>query len=473
MKICERGLNFVQVIDAHGEVRVCGWNRGNLIGSLLEEDLHAIYHGKAAERMRKPMIDGTYTDCQIDHCPYLANGTLEQNSVELDEIPEYPSELYLAYEGNCNYRCTCCTSYMHMKESAERNWNENYDKIEESLKDVLPHLKKVSANGRGELFCSPRILNILANWKPLAPADEVSVMLETNGSLFNEKNWAKISNLGQYNLKVCITIMSFDEAVYQYLSGTKLPLDNLIHNLHFVKKLREEGIINYLELATVMQERNFREMPEFARRCIEEFGADRVRIRPIMPGGPLDPRVQWFTDVRNPYHPYYDEYKQVMKHEIFKHPKVLLWSGDLDSSRGAYPAERELKYAQQIQDMMFAEDFGEKIASYLKTKNAKDIWLYGLTPVTTAFVRLMESDDDVRLSGVLDKYSRQKSVRGVAISNPMDMMPAELDNAVIVITVFGREQEIESDLRRMGYKGKLLTTETLLQEMGCCSCSEC
>ena len=33
--------------------------------------------------------------------------------------------------------------------------------------------------------------------------------LETNGSLFNEKNWSYISNLGQYHLSVSITVLSF------------------------------------------------------------------------------------------------------------------------------------------------------------------------------------------------------------------------------------------------------------------------
>lgn len=470
MKICERGLNFIQVIDAHGEVRICGWNRGNLIGSLLEDDLYKIYHSEAADRVRKPMIEGTYADCQIDQCPFLANNTLDEHSIELDEIPEYPSELYLAYEGLCNYHCTCCTSYMHMKETAEHDWEENYDKIEESLKDVLPHIKKISANGRGELFCSPRILKILSAWRPLAPAEEVSVELETNGSLFNEKNWAKISNLGQYNLKVDITIMSFDEAVYQYLSGTKLPLENLINNLKFVKKLRDEGIINCLELATVMQERNFREMPEFARRCLEEFGADCVRIRAIMPGGPLDPRVQWFMDVRNPYHPYYEEYRKVIENDIFKNPKVSLWSGDLDSSRGTYPAERELKYAQQIQKVMNEDQFSDKISHYLEKNDATDIWLYGITPVTKAMARHIQLDERINISGVLDKYSRQKQLLDIPISNPMDMNMESIDKSIIVVTVFNREEEIRRDLKHIGYSGKIITTDELLQELGCEEC---
>lgn len=172
--------------------------------------------------------------------------------------------------------------------------------------------------------------------------------LETTGSLFNEKNWEKIANLGQYHVSVYITIMSFEENTYQYLLGTTLPVENIIKNLHFVRRLREQGIINYVELATVVQERNFREMPSFVSRCLNEFAADAVRLRSIFvfDNGPMDHNVAWFSDVRNPHHPYHQEYLRVMKDPIFSNPKVYKWSGDLDSSLGEHPgikADRKLK----------------------------------------------------------------------------------------------------------------------------------
>ena len=61
MKICERGLNFIQVIDVHGKIRVCGWNRGGVIGSLLENDLSTIYHGKAAEYVSQCLMERMQT----------------------------------------------------------------------------------------------------------------------------------------------------------------------------------------------------------------------------------------------------------------------------------------------------------------------------------------------------------------------------------------------------------------------------
>jgi hypothetical protein len=103
------------------------------------------------------------------------------------------------------------------------------------------------------------------------------------------------------------------------------------NNLRFIKSLREKGIVNYFEIATVVQEQNFRTMPAFVKECIEEFKPDYIRLRPYKPWGAQSPVESWFTDVRNPEHPYYREYKKVMSDPIFHHPTVHDWSGGRDS----------------------------------------------------------------------------------------------------------------------------------------------
>ena len=42
MRICRRAIDFVQIINAEGDVRICGWNRDNIIGNLLKEDFRDI-----------------------------------------------------------------------------------------------------------------------------------------------------------------------------------------------------------------------------------------------------------------------------------------------------------------------------------------------------------------------------------------------------------------------------------------------
>ena len=375
MKICKRVLDFIQVIDELGTVRTCCWMPDNILGNMLETSFQEILQGDKAKLIRRELSAQDYSRCQTDNCPYLSNGTIADNLVTLPEADYFPKELHLAYEGKCNYHCTCCTSYDHMEMGQERDWSDNYKLIEERLLEILPHVRFVGANGRGEVFASPHIMKLLASWRPLAPASECGALLETNGSLFNEKNWKKIENLGKYNLQVDITVMSFDERTYQYLSGTNMPINNLINNLHFVKSLREQGIINYLELATVVQERNFREMPEFTRRCLEEFGADVVRLRPIFPGGSQPPEVQWFADVRNPYHPYYEEYKEVMRNPVFNDQRVLRWSGELDSTRGRFPV---INLEQEQKDKLFSQVLGYKALYEMKAwPDISKVVIYG------------------------------------------------------------------------------------------------
>lgn len=471
MKICQHGLDYIQLIDAKGGVRICGWMNECYIGSLLDNTMEEIYHSDLANQVRSPLIDGTYVNCQVDNCPYLANGIIDDIRIEIDEIPKLPKELHLGYEGKCNYNCICCSSHLNMKETKEQNWEENYAVIEEKVRSVMPYVTTIGANGRGELFCSPRTMQLLSEFKPIRPKEEVSVLLETNGSLFNEKNWKKIENLGQYHLSVTITVMSFQEEIYQYLSGTKLPLSNIISNLHFVKGLREKGIINELELATVLQEPNFREMPEFAARCLEEFGADSVRIRPLMPGGPLEDNIQWFMDVRNPYHPYYSEYKKVMEHPIFKHPKVFLWSGNHDSARGEHPgiiAQRKLAEAEKaykvlniIDEILANENFTVRLKDCMAENGMKNLSLYGVGRAGKLILRLNEEEDILPIKELYDNY-KEGSFGKYPILRPKDGHYEDSGDTAVLVTALMPQKEIKQELEGYGFKGKVLFIEELL-----------
>ena len=256
MRICKRAVDFVQVINENGDVRLCSWlYDGGVIGRLTEKTMKEIYHSKEAELIQEYHCNGNHSNCNPNACPYVANDTVKENEIEIDKIPEYPESLYLAYENVCNYRCVMCTIPDCMQRTEAKEREKKLQRIDKELEKILPYVKNISANGLGELFVSKHTLNLLSKWKPLAKKEECSVLLETNGALFNKENWEKISNLGQYNLSVAITVLSFEEEIYRELSGTTLPISNLIDNLHFVKSLREKGIINYFEIATVYQEK--------------------------------------------------------------------------------------------------------------------------------------------------------------------------------------------------------------------------
>ncbi len=461
MKVCKR-VNFIQIFDNKGTTRICGWLKdGGIIGRLADQSMKEIYHGEKMQHYLDMLSKGDYSNCRIDACPLLSNDEVNEHLVEIDKLPEYPEELYLAFEQTCNYRCTSCTVHDHLLEEQRNSCNlsEDYELIEDRLKDVLPYIKKISANGQGEVFASPHILNILTNWNPINPVEECSVDIETNGSLFNRQNWKKIENLGKYKLSVYVTVMSFDEKTYQYLSGTSLSIQNIIDNLKFMQELRKKEIINYLEIATVYQERNFRTLPEFVHKALE-FDPDCIRLRPYEPWTKKDWELRWFADVRGKYHPYHQEFLEVMKNPIFKNPKVYNQGGGLDSESDNFPISRIREMAEEkcyvltqlCTNKVFTDSLKEIIGS-------DSIVLDGIGDISKALVGLLEGK--IEIPAILDRAKSGKHC-DIDVVNPT-LASEEIRKKPIMLTVMYNKDDIQEYLRERGFVGKIFDIREVIK----------
>lgn len=461
-RICERALNYFQVFDEEGSVRLCGWARDGYIGKLTEHSVRELYNSPEAIRFRDRHIKDDYSLCKLDACNYLAMNEVDSNKVFIDNMPDLPDTLALGFERICNYSCISCPIHNIMLKNNERDLEENYRLIEERIREVLPFVKHVSSNGCGELFACKRTLKLLADWTPVAPADECMVSLETNGSLFNEKNWKQIENLGKYHLRVKISVMSFEEPIYRYLSGTMLPISNLIDNLYFVKKLRENGVINYLELATVVQEQNFRGMPEFVRRCLEDFGADYVRLRPYEWWGECSKDEAWFRNIRNPHHPLYKEYKKIMSHDIMSHPKVHDWSGGMDSHEVSLAPSvlQTLKLDIVTELTLHADEIIENL--HKSMGDIKSVYIYGLSNAGKVLSKII-GDRGIRTVGFLDRGNGNFKWNGI------DVVRLEneevLDHKIpIVITTVEGVCETEKDLKNRHWNCVIALRDLILSD---------
>ena len=462
MRLCERGLDFVQVSNASGDVRICTWTTDAIVGNLLESSFEEIWKGERANNLRKRLAAGDYSKCIIDDCLYLAKGEIESNLVQIDKLPDYPEILSLSYDNLCNYNCITCNIHERYHRTDKAFLEKQYQIIEERLKPVLPHIKLLSANGQGEFFASARLLKMISEWRPLAPEKEISVALESNGSLFDEEHWHKIENIARFNVSAHITVMSFDEYTYRQLSGVNYPVSRIEENLRFVKRLRESGAINYIELATVVQERNFRELPEFSRRCIEEFGADEVRLRYFLPWGKRPLETEWFMDVRNPYHPYHQEFLEVMRHPIFKHPKVNDWSGGRGSLLGEHPwkknwleAEKRLEYANQKIKLLkrlslSPKKMMEMLAGIIP--KGSPLTIYGMGEIGQALFKQMEYEWNIPY--LIDRDFPDKAYEGKDVCNLDELENKTLfEKAIwVLITPMGEKGEIERILCSLGYE---------------------
>ncbi len=438
MKICERALNFWFVDSPDGNIGICGWTKIHSVGKLTENSLDEIYNNEKSRAFRDRQLCGDYSDCFVDGCPYLSANEVDKFSVEYKE-QRYPEWLSIAFEHCCNYSCRCC-GIKQTNGQVYRDLEKDYDIVASELKKVMPHIKRVYSNGCGELFVSKRSMKLLQEWEPLKP-DEAEVYIESNGSLFNKDNWEKIENVGRFNLTVAITVMSFDEEIYQFLSGTKLPISQVENNLRFIKSLRDKGIVNRFEIATVVQEQNFREMPEFARRCVEEFGADYVRLRPYQAWGDEPKEQAWITDVRNPEHPYNQEYRRVMSHPIFSHPKVHDWSGGRDTALPViFPYKDEFYKERIITDMVMNSD---ELVKNIKGIN-KNIYIYGLGCVGKVLAKELKNHG-IEIKGIIDKNPQEKVFLGVLVDG-IEVLNSIDEDAVIIVTPIIRIREILKQL---------------------------
>lgn len=466
-RICERGLNWFQIYDYKGNVRQCSWTKDGYIGNLQENTVKEVYHSPKAEKIRQRLLEGDYSLCNVDACPYLAMKEIDKHILEYEETPEYPTELYLGFERVCNYACTCCTIHKCMIDEKKEDLESYYAKIEERIQPLLPHIKKISANGCGELFCSKHTLNILANWKPLGNPDEIEVLLESNGSLFDAEHWKQIENLGRYNLKVAISVMSFDEAVYQYLSGTSLPVSKVENNLKFIKSLREKGIVNYFEIATVVQEQNFRMLPEFVRKCIEEYKPDYIRLRPYESWGAQKPEEVWLTDIRNPEHPYYYEYKKLMKNPILKHPLVHDWSGGLDTVKKTYFPYKIDHYKLKIVTEVY-ENFEAIKQNINMYANNKKVIVYGMAVVGKALLQQL-LNGGYTIPYIIDQNYKQQDYNEIEVYSLKETAQLNKDSLVI-ITPIVNDKQIIKELYANGYTNivsikQLIGDEILSEEL--------
>ncbi|MBQ7920642.1 MAG: SPASM domain-containing protein [Lachnospiraceae bacterium] len=453
-KVCSRGLNDIWINEYDGKVRMCGWSNF-YIGNLMENTIEEIWNGELAQKFRESMLDGSYRYCNHAKCPHCANNKMEDLLVDY-VVPEYPTYCSLSYQLQCNYACKFCRNEHYVPCECE---NENYKKIESEVKKFLPSLITLSANGAGELFCSDSIIRLIGN-EELNP--NTKILLETNGSLFNERSWKKIERLGRHNLQVVVTVHSFEEMTYQYLSGTSLPVQQVIDNLKFISQLRRENVINEFEIATVICERNFREMPKFVETCLKDFSMDTIRLRFFEPYGVMDAATEWFYDVRNEFHPYHDEFEQVMSNPIFLNDKVWRWQGETKSLQKENPYFLERKNVQALSSLVTLPNAMESINKFMRKNDNPKIALYGASSIGNAYRKLFY-EYGINIDMIFDTYACEIIQKDYQVRRPEESLVSQYD--LIIVTTDTFMTSIVEELERANYKGKVRTMSDVVSDL--------
>lgn len=392
MKSCRKCFEYAYVFVG-GDVRMCPWN-GIVIGNLRKNTLEEIWKGPKAEEVRQAFVRGELLGCSERYCPDCINNstTLEIEPDELKKLyentPNLPTQISLAYDERCNHACPSCRSKIF---SPDKEYLENLDVITKNIEPYLKDVKGIATNGIGELFVSTEIVAMLSRLQPSNP--DFSIFIETNGVLF-KNNWEKIKNLAGKNITVSVTPNSFDRETYRYLAG-KDDLAMFEESMSFITELKHQGAISRIRMIMVIQDSNFRQIPEFIQKCIE-YDADDIVLRPIFLWFGMNEDEVLYKNVLNPCHPYYQEYLEVIEHPLCKDPRVFNWGFEEKQEPIAFPT---LEMKRQVEgDKAFSAyidgllcNVKDKLAKY----NEKKVYLFGAGKVGKILLEKLTSGEQI------------------------------------------------------------------------------
>jgi MoaA/NifB/PqqE/SkfB family radical SAM enzyme len=320
MRFCEKPFRFVY-IESSGKIHLCPWMNSEPIG-FIHDGLESVWHSETARKVRRSILDGSFSLCRKEICPKLMNNSLPDIPEQtLEEATlSFPDMFSLAYDFRCNLSCPSCRKQAIIK--VEPQVQKLFDKIYEEISPHLNNAHTLSMSGHGDPFFSKDCMKILENMRPIH--SDIKIMFETHGTCFTPTIWKRIQHLSKCDITMIVSIDSFNPNVYAKLrrDGNFLQLQK---NLHFMSHLRQEGVINNLVSVMVVQDLNFMEIPSFVKTCFD-FGFDRVQLENIYSWGTMDEKEYFSKDLLNPKHPQHEFFKEI-RDEVLKDPRVLCYAG--------------------------------------------------------------------------------------------------------------------------------------------------
>lgn len=331
MKYCELAYEYLYIDSFEGEVYLCPWmeQKTGMIGNILEEDLEVLWNNEIANKLRDSHTDNSFCYCRPQACPHIQNDDFpriedENKYRELTKTRKYPTQINLAYDYLCNQSCETCRPEVW---TPPHNYKEKIRTIHNRIKPYLETARFINTTGHGDPFASPYTMELLEEMNPKNP--DIIIQLETNGVFADEAHWKRIEHLSKFDLRVIVTVNSYDKFTYEHISRGG-NYEKLQENLAYMSKLRKEGFLNNFTVALVTQDRNFREIPSFIEHTFSNFAVDRILLRPVYQWGTMPEKTFWFKDVLNPKHPYHAEYLEILQHPALKDKRVYNFGGEMD-----------------------------------------------------------------------------------------------------------------------------------------------
>ncbi len=309
--LCKIPFNQI-LVDEKGDVYLCCGshiqNISPVAGNLFQRDAIEIWNSEIFKTFRMSFVDGSLRYCNEKACSAAANKDkpeFRQMIHSIDEIvhdpalmssnfsyylnaPDrfdgslaggYPTRLYLGIDTSCNLKCPSCRDQLYMAERSSKRLDNLYG----NLKSITPPgIEYLELDGAGDVFASSWYRKFLCNF-PVNDFPKLNeILLRSNGILWTEKNWYRLHPYFRSKLiYACISIDAATASTYKKVRGGA-SFSTLVKNLHFIKRLKENGEINGLTFVMVYRKSNYHEIPAFIEMG-NLFSACHLVIHPLQP----------------------------------------------------------------------------------------------------------------------------------------------------------------------------------------------
>ena len=251
---CSRPFTAVE-IDDKGDVYTCCPVFINFyrIGNIFESKIEDIWYSKEATELRKKILKGDYSICNKEICRSCT--IVEKESPKLSLKPDFPVQISLAYDRECNLQCITCRDNKY--KNSKFLYKKYNDIIDKTLIPFAKNAKIIQLNGTGEALYSAHSRFLI---KRLADENKnLKFGINTNGILFNKKNLELLGINGRVKY-VYVSLPALNPKIYnQIMIGGDL--NTVVKNIKWMaeehKKRIEQVTINF-----VTSNLNYTEIPK-------------------------------------------------------------------------------------------------------------------------------------------------------------------------------------------------------------------
>jgi Iron-sulfur cluster-binding domain len=304
------------------------------IGNITEKSVQDVWNGKAAQDIRRSILDGTFEYCRADLCPYLQRidgpvqrvkdvkdeRLLEIIRKELTIVPFGPSDVICCFDQSCNLSCPSCRTNIIM----ETVHGDAILDIQKRLEDqALADARLLYITGSGDPFGSPFFRRWLQTMSRSAMPKLERIHLHTNGLLWTKRIWDSIPESTRTLIRAAT--VSIDAATPQTYALNRRggDFETLLERLAFIGELRAQGPLEYLEIHMTVQANNYMEMPGFVELG-RRHHCDRVSFHRMLDWGTFSPQEFASRAVQLAEHPGHDAFLAMLNDARLEDPIVYL-----------------------------------------------------------------------------------------------------------------------------------------------------